>query len=118
MGSRRTLPNAPTAAAVVSDPIVAPVYTSAEADQTVIGELGLTDYPGAAAMADQVPEDVKHERLERLVGLFRLDFADPREMRADVAGRPVYLGLAFDAAQTMKLKPQNLLVNLPVAKSV
>src|SRR6188474_1370282 len=27
MGSRRTLPNAPTAAAVVSDPIVAPVYT-------------------------------------------------------------------------------------------
>ena len=34
--------------------IVAPVYTSAEADQTVIGELGLTDYPGAAAMAAEV----------------------------------------------------------------
>jgi len=58
------------------------------------------------------------DRLERLVGLFRLDFVDPREMRADVAGRPVYLGLAFDAAQTLKLKPQNLLVNLPVAESV
>jgi hypothetical protein len=63
----------------------------------------------------ETPED---ERLERLVGLFRLDFADPREMRADVAGRPVYLGLAFDPAQTMKLKPQNLLVNLPIAESV
>ena len=63
----------------------------------------------------ETPDD---ERLERLVGLFRLDFADPREMRADVAGRPVYLGLAFDAAQTLKLKPQNLLVNLPVAESV
>jgi uncharacterized protein DUF6352 len=58
------------------------------------------------------------ERLERLVGLFRLDFADPREMRPDVAGKPVYLGLAFDAAQTLKLKPQNLLVNLPVAAPV
>ena len=34
--------------------IVAPVHTSAEADETVIGELGLTDYPGAAAMAAEV----------------------------------------------------------------
>jgi hypothetical protein len=63
-------------------------------------------------------ESFDDDRLERLVGLFRLDFADPREMRADVAGRPVYLGLAFDAAQTLKLKPQNLLVNLPVAEPV
>ena len=54
-------------------------------------------------------------QLQRLVGLFRLDFADPREMRADVAGKPVYLGLAVSAEQTLKLKPQNLLVNLPLA---
>ena len=63
----------------------------------------------------ETPDD---ERLERLVGLFRLDFADPREMRADVAGKAVYLGLAFDATGTLKLKPQNLLVNLPVAGTV
>jgi len=63
----------------------------------------------------ETPDD---ERLERLVGLFRLDFADPREMRSDVAGKPVYLGLAFDGAQTLKLKPQNLLVNLPLAVPV
>ena len=55
------------------------------------------------------------DRLERLIGLFRLDFADPLEMRADVAGKPVYLGLAMSAEQTLKLKPQNLLVNLPLA---
>ena len=55
------------------------------------------------------------ERLARLIGLFRLDFADPREMRADVAGKPVYLGLAMSAEQTLKLKPQNLLINLPLA---
>jgi len=57
------------------------------------------------------------DRLQRLIGLFRLDFADPREMRADVAGKPVYLGLAMNAEQTLKLKPQNLLINLPLATS-
>lgn len=57
------------------------------------------------------------ERLQRLIGLYRLDFADPLEMRADVAGKPVYLGLAMSAEQTLKLKPQNLLINLPLAAS-
>jgi len=60
-------------------------------------------------------ETPEPEQLDRLVGLFRLDFADPREMRADVAGKPVYLGLAISAEQTLKLKPQNLLINLPLA---
>ena len=60
------------------------------------------------------PDD---DRLQRLIGLFRLDFADPLEMRADVAGKPVYLGLAMNAEQTLKLKPQNLLINLPLAAS-
>ena len=60
-------------------------------------------------------ETVDAERLHRLIGLFRLDFAEPREMRADVAGKPVYLGLAMSAEQTLKLKPQNLLLNLPLA---
>jgi hypothetical protein len=55
------------------------------------------------------------DRLQRLIGLFRLDFADPLEMRADIAGKPVYLGLAMSAEQTLRLKPQNLLVNLPLA---
>ena len=55
------------------------------------------------------------DRLQRLIGLFRLDFADPLEMRADIAGKPVYLGLAMSAEQTLRLKPQNLLINLPLA---
>ncbi len=57
-------------------------------------------------------------RLTRLVSLFRLDFADPREMRADVAGKPVYLGLMMNADGVLKLKPQNLLVNLPLSPAV
>jgi hypothetical protein len=59
--------------------------------------------------------DVAPERLQRLISLFRLDFVDSAEMRADVAGRPVYLGLAMTPAQTLRLKPQNLVLNLPLA---
>ena len=58
--------------------------------------------------------EVEAARLQRLVSLFRLDFADPREMRPDVAGKPVYLGLMMNAQGVVKLKPQNLLVNLPL----
>ena len=32
-----------------------------------------------------------------------------------IAGRPVYLALAMDQEQQVRLKPQNLLVNLPLA---
>jgi len=49
--------------------------------------------------------------------LFRLNFADAGAMRSDIAGKPVYLGLAFNAENVLKLKPQNLLVNLPLAKT-
>lgn len=58
---------------------------------------------------------VGEERLSRILALFRLEFADPAAMRADLAGRPVYLGMAMDAGRTLRLKPQNLLVNLPLA---
>jgi hypothetical protein len=54
-------------------------------------------------------------RLKRLVSLFRLDFADAADMRPDVAGKPVYLGLALREDGSFKLKPQNLLLNLPLA---
>ncbi|MEP6739519.1 MAG: DUF6352 family protein [Caldimonas sp.] len=58
------------------------------------------------------------ERLKRLIGLFRLEFANPDEMRTDLAGKPVYLGLAMSDEQTLKLKPQNLLLNLPLAAAM
>ena len=58
--------------------------------------------------------EIEPGRMQRLVSLFRLDFADPQEMRADVAGKPVYLGLMMKADGVLRLKPQNLLVNLPL----
>ena len=53
--------------------------------------------------------------LERLVLLFALSFRDPRDAADDLGGRPVYLGLACREDRTLRLKPQNLLVNLPLA---
>jgi hypothetical protein len=38
-------------------------------------------------------------------------------MRADVAGRPVYLALAMDERNVVRMKPQNLLLNLPVSRT-
>jgi hypothetical protein len=63
-------------------------------------------------------QPVDAERMQRLVSLFILRFADAAEMRADVAGKPVYLGLAVDAGGNLRVKPQNLLLNLPLRKAV
>ena len=60
--------------------------------------------------------DVGDDRMGRLLCLFQLDFADPADMRAPIAGRPVYLAMAMDGEQRLRLKPQNLLLNLPLAR--
>ncbi len=61
-------------------------------------------------------KEVDEERLKRVISLFRLEFKDPSVMKAAIQGRPVYLGLAHDKNQRLRLKPQNLLVNLPLAE--
>jgi hypothetical protein len=60
--------------------------------------------------------DVEADRMARLLCLFELTFADPAVMRPAIAGRPVYLAMAMDEASLLKLKPQNLLLNLPLAR--
>ena len=61
-------------------------------------------------------KEVDADRMERLLCLFKLEFVEPNDMLADVRGKPVYLAMAVDANQRLKLKPQNLLLNLPLAK--
>jgi Family of unknown function (DUF6352) len=60
--------------------------------------------------------EVSEERHMRLMCLFRLEFVNPSDMLAAVAGRPVYLAMAMDEKNQLKLKPQNLLLNLPLAQ--
>ncbi len=61
-------------------------------------------------------QPVSTERQQRLISLFRLEFKNAHDMRSDVAGVPVYLGLAMTAQNTLRLKAQNLLLNLPLAR--
>jgi hypothetical protein len=76
---------------------------------------------GLDAEASAILNDLWHgetlddARRAQLLALFRLDFRNPADMLASVRGRPVYLGLAMSAARRLKLKPQNLLANLPLA---
>ncbi|HET7765061.1 MAG TPA: DUF6352 family protein [Burkholderiales bacterium] len=60
-------------------------------------------------------EEIEPGSLRRMLALFRLDFEDPAAMRADIAGKPVYLALSMNEAGVVRMKPQNLLLNLPVA---
>ena len=78
--------------------------------------LGL-DVESSALLNDlYLGNEVEPERQQRLISLFRLTFADPLHVQADVRGKPVYLGLAMTAGGLLKLKPQNLLLNLPLTQ--
>jgi hypothetical protein len=56
-------------------------------------------------------------RMRNIVALFSMQFADPALMRESVAGRPVYLALSANEAQVVRMKPQNLLTNLPLREA-
>lgn len=60
--------------------------------------------------------EVEHGRMRHVLALFRMEFADPADMRPDVSGRPLVLALSSNAADIVRMKPQNLLVNLPLAR--
>ena len=57
---------------------------------------------------------VEQGRMRRIVALFALQFEDPAAMRADIAGRTVYLALSAADDGLVRMKPQNLLLNLPL----
>ncbi|MDN3566115.1 DUF6352 family protein [Paeniroseomonas aquatica] len=56
---------------------------------------------------------VKQARLARILWLGVLEFAESSRVLPRAVGKPVYLALAMDAAQRVRLKPQNL-VGLPL----
>ena len=60
-------------------------------------------------------EELESGELERLLSLFRLEFRDQSVMLPEVAGKPVYCAIAMTPGKLLKLKPQNLLTNLPLA---
>jgi hypothetical protein len=60
-------------------------------------------------------EKVPAEELERLLLLFRMELAPGEPVVDEMLGKPVYLGLACRPDRSLRMKPQNLLINLPLA---
>jgi hypothetical protein len=83
-------------------------------------DVNLTWYVGLDADATKIGdklwhgEEIDDTALARVIGLFRLTFADPALMVEKVRGDPVYLILAMTSDKTIRMKPQNLLTGLPV----
>lgn len=85
-------------------------------DEQWVWHVGLDAQASAMLNALYQGEEVTQEQMARMLCLFKLEFADASAMLAEIAGRPVYLAMAMDAGQRLKLKPQNLLLNLPAAR--
>jgi hypothetical protein len=85
-------------------------------DARWVWHVGL-DVEASAALNDLYNHvEVADERMERLLCLFELTFASASDMLPSIAGRSVYLAMAMDRDHRLKLKPQNLLLNLPLAR--
>jgi hypothetical protein len=61
-------------------------------------------------------EDLADDVLVKILALFRLEFINPQDAIPSLQGKPVYFGLAMGEKNVVKLKPQNLLINLPIRK--
>ena len=72
----------------------------------------------ATAMLNEIFNggEVEEARMKRVVGLFRVEFRDSIVLRPEMSGAPVFLGLAAATDGTLRMKPQNLLMNLPLAR--
>ena len=84
-------------------------------DERWVWHVGL-DVEATALLNDLYEaKDIDEARLENVLSLFSLEFKDPSLMRPDIAGRPVYLALCRSDDGRVRMKPQNLVINLPLA---
>jgi hypothetical protein len=62
-------------------------------------------------------KEIEQGRMRNILAIFALQFEEPAAMRADIAGRTVYLALCCEAEGVVRMKPQNLLTNLPLREA-
>ena len=83
-------------------------------DQAWRWHIGLDRESTAILNAIYNGEAVSDDDQQRILALYRMEIRDQDRVVPDVAGRPVYLGLAMTPNKRVRLKPQNLLTNLPL----
>ena len=87
---------------------------------TALRDAPLTWYVGLDADATRIGDklwngdDIDETAMSAVVGLFALTFHDPSIMLDKVRGEPVYLILAMTGDKTIRMKPQNLVIGLPI----
>jgi hypothetical protein len=85
-------------------------------DELWVWHVGL-DAQASAVLNDLYQgNEVSEDRMAGMLCLFKLEFDQPALVRPEIAGCPVYLAMAMDPGKRLKLKPQNLLLNLPLAR--
>src|SRR6266446_5945884 len=70
----------------------------------------------ASRIGDALWRDVELDEAARqqIVGLYRLFFRNPEVVLDKAKGEPIYLILAMTPERTLRMKPQNLVVGLPI----
>ncbi len=58
--------------------------------------------------------EMPFDDMQRIIALFTMKIEDRNAVQPALRGKPVYLGAAMTGAKKLKLKPQNLLTNLPL----
>lgn len=69
----------------------------------------------ATGLGNALWRGLRPEGMERLIGLFRLEFAPGTPVEPRAAGHLIWLLLAMTPGGMVRLKPQNLIVGLPLA---
>ena len=88
---------------------------------TEAAKVNFTWYVGLDAEATRIGDalwrgaEVDEAVRERIVGLYRVTLPDPEVVLEKAKGEPIYLILAMTADRTLRMKPQNLVVGLPIA---
>jgi Family of unknown function (DUF6352) len=88
---------------------------------TEAANVNLTWYVGLDAEATRIGDalwrgaELDGAARERIVGLYRVTFSNPEVVLEKAKGEPIYLILAMTADRTLRMKPQNLVVGLPIA---
>lgn len=83
-------------------------------DERWVWHIGLDRDASAILDALYRGEAPGEQRLRQILALFRMEIRDRAAVLDRVAGRPVYLALAMAPDETVHMKPQNLVANLPL----
>jgi len=86
-------------------------------DERWVWHIGLDRDANAILNALYEGQALPEDRLRQILALFRMEIDDTAAVRDSVAGRPIYLGLAMGSDGVVRMKPQNIIANLPLKPS-